>query len=137
MFFWNRIVITINSGEAGVLYQRLFGGTVTDFVYDEGIHLVLPWDTMYIYNVRIQTKLHDFEVLTNRGLPITLTLAIRYRPEYETVGLLHQQVGPDYVNTIIVPQIESELRKQIGHYNPEAWRRGFRKSIISGYGLAA
>jgi len=119
VFFWNRIVITINSGEAGVLYQRLFGGTVTDFVYDEGIHLVLPWDTMYIYNVRIQTKLHDFEVLTNRGLPITLTLAIRYRPEYETVGLLHQQVGPDYVNTIIVPQIESELRKQIGHYNPE------------------
>jgi regulator of protease activity HflC (stomatin/prohibitin superfamily) len=119
VFFWNRIVITISSGEAGVLYQRLFGGTVTDYVYAEGIHLVLPWDTMYIYNVRIQTKLHDFEVLTNRGLPITLTLAIRYRPEYETVGILHQQVGPDYVNTIIVPQIESELRKQIGHYNPE------------------
>lgn len=119
VFFWNRIVITITSGEAGVLYQRLFNGTVTDYVFDEGIHFILPWDTMYIYNVRIQTELHDFEVLTNRGLPITLTLAIRYRPEYETLGVLHQQVGPDYVNTIIVPQIESELRKHIGHYNPE------------------
>ncbi|TGO03756.1 hypothetical protein PN36_00340 [Candidatus Thiomargarita nelsonii] len=119
VFFFNRIFITINSGEAGVLYQRFSAGTVTDYVYAEGIHLVAPWDTMYIYNVRIQTQLHDFEVLTNRGLPINLTLAIRYRPEYETVGLLHQQVGPNYLNTIIVPEIESELRKHIGHYNPE------------------
>ena len=35
------------------------------------------------------------------------------------LSVLHQQVGPDYVNTIIIPQIESILRKEIGHYNPE------------------
>ncbi|RKZ80931.1 MAG: prohibitin family protein, partial [Candidatus Parabeggiatoa sp. nov. 1] len=54
-FFWPRIVISINSGEAGVLYWRFFGGTETDRVYAEGIHVIAPWDTMYIYNVRIQT----------------------------------------------------------------------------------
>jgi regulator of protease activity HflC (stomatin/prohibitin superfamily) len=63
--------------------------------------------------------LHELEVLTNRGLPINLELAIRFQPEYETVGVLHQEVGPDYVNTIIVPDIDSILRKNIGHYNPE------------------
>jgi regulator of protease activity HflC (stomatin/prohibitin superfamily) len=119
VFFWQRIVITINSGEAGVLYWRFFGGTETDRVYPEGIRVIAPWDKMYIYNVRIQTQLHSFEVLTNRGLPIHLTLAIRYRPEYEMLAVLHQQVGPDYVNTIIVPEVESVLRKEIGHHNPE------------------
>jgi len=118
-FFWPRIVITISSGEAGVLYWRFFGGTETDHVYSEGIHVVAPWDQMYIYNVRVQTVLHELEVLTNRGLPIHLELAIRFQPEYETVGVLHQEVGPDYVNTIIVPDIDSILRKDIGHYNPE------------------
>ncbi|MEK8018732.1 MAG: prohibitin family protein [Candidatus Parabeggiatoa sp.] len=118
-FFWLRIVISINSGEAGVLYWRFFGGTETDHVYSEGIHLVAPWDKMYIYNVRVQTVLHELEVLTNRGLPIHLVLAIRFQPEYETLGVLHQEVGPDYVNTIIVPDIDSVLRKEIGHYNPE------------------
>ena len=118
VFFYKRIIITIQSGETGVLYMR-FGGTVTDYVYPEGIHLIAPWDKMYIYNVRIQTKFHDFEVLTNRGLPIQLSLAIRFRPEYEMVAVLHQQVGPDYINTIIIPGIESILRKEIGHYNPE------------------
>jgi regulator of protease activity HflC (stomatin/prohibitin superfamily) len=118
-FFWSRIVITIQSGEAGVLYWRFFGGTETDHVYPEGIRLVAPWDQMFIYNVRVQTVLHELEVLTNRGLPIHLDLAIRFQPEYETVGVLHQEVGPDYINTIIVPDIDSVLRKNLGHYNPE------------------
>jgi len=119
IFLWPRIVITLNSGEAGVLYWRFFGGTETDHVYSEGIHIIAPWDTMSIYNVRVQTVLHKLEVLTNRGLPINLELAIRFQPEYETVGVLHQEVGPDYVNTIIVPDIDSVLRKDIGHHNPE------------------
>ncbi len=118
-YFFPRIVITLNSGEAGVLYWRFFGGTETDHVYSEGLHIIAPWDTMYIYNVRVQTVLHELEVLTNRGLPIHLELAIRFQPEYETVGVLHQEVGPDYVNTIIVPDIDSVLRKDIGHHNPE------------------
>lgn len=117
-FFWPQIVITINSGEGGVLYRRFFG-TVTDKVYTGGIHVIYPWDTMYIYNGRIQTVLHDFDVLTNQGLPIHLSLAIRFRPEYEMLGLLHQQVGPDYINTIITPQVESVLRKRLSPYNPE------------------
>jgi regulator of protease activity HflC (stomatin/prohibitin superfamily) len=117
-FLWTQIVITINSGEGGVLYRRFFG-TVTDKVYTEGIYLIYPWDTMYIYNGRIQTVLHDFDVLTNQGLPIHLSLAIRFRPEYEMLGLLHQQVGPDYINTIITPQVESVLRKRLSPRTPE------------------
>jgi regulator of protease activity HflC (stomatin/prohibitin superfamily) len=133
IYFWDYLFITIDSGEAGVLYKRFGGGTVTEYVYPEGFRIVAPWDKMHIYNVRIQTVLHDFRVLTNKGLPITLTLAIRFRPEYEMVGLLHKNVGPDYVNTIIIPQIESVLRKQIGQYNPEEIyvnREGFLDKII-------
>lgn len=117
-FLWPQIVITINSGEGGVLYKRFFG-TVTDRVYTEGLYVIFPWDTMYIYNGRIQTVLHDFDVLTNQGLPIHLSLAIRFRPEYEMLGLLHQQVGPDYISTIITPEVESVLRKRLSPYNPE------------------
>ena len=118
-FFLPSIIITIHSGEAGVLYKWYFG-TVTDNVYPEGVHVLYPWDTLYIYNVRIQTVMHDFDILTNKGLPINISLAVRYRPEYEMLGVLHQQVGPDYVNTIIIPQVESVLRKRLSLYDPEA-----------------
>ncbi len=119
IYLWPFTFIFIDSGQAGVHYRLFQGGTVIDYVYPEGFHLIPPWDKMTIYNTRVQTILHDFNVLTNRGLPVSLRLAIRFRPEYELLGVLHQNVGPDYVNTIIIPQIESVLRKNIGHLNPE------------------
>lgn len=117
-FFW-RIFIIVHSGEAGVLYRLLTTGTETNYIYPEGFQLIWPWDTMYIYDVRVQTVKHELMVLTNQGLPITLRLAIRFRPEYDMVALLHKNVGPDYVEKIIIPQIESVLRRNIGQLNPE------------------
>lgn len=119
IFFWPRVVITIHSGESGVFYSLLFGGTDIDYAYPEGLHIILPWDVMTIYDTRVQTVLHEFSVLTNRGLPIGLKIAIRYRPELDMLGKLHQDVGPNYVQKIIIPQIESVLRKGIGEHQPE------------------
>ncbi|ALG69298.2 prohibitin family protein [Beggiatoa leptomitoformis] len=116
---WTRIFVVVHSGEAGVLYRLFTSGTVTNYVYPEGLQVINPFNTMTIYNVRVQILLHDFEVLTNRGLPITLRLAIRFRPIYELIGVLHKEVGPDYPNKIILPQIESVLRKRIGKLTPE------------------
>jgi regulator of protease activity HflC (stomatin/prohibitin superfamily) len=117
--FWKRIVIWIDTGEGGVLYRPFQGGTVTDQVFTEGIHLLLPFNNMTNYDARIQIIRHEFDVLTNRGLPVTLKIAVRYRPIFELLGVLHQRVGPDYPNKIILPQIESVLRKGLGTHSPE------------------
>lgn len=119
LFFFSRIFIVVRSGEAGVLYRMLTTGTETNYIFPEKLHIISPWNTMHIYNVRVQTHYHGLTVLTNKGLPITLKLATRFKPEYDMVGLLHKHVGPDYVEKIIVPQIESVLRKNIGQLNPE------------------
>jgi regulator of protease activity HflC (stomatin/prohibitin superfamily) len=118
VFFFNRIVITIESGEAGVLYRR-FSGTETDTIYSEGLYIISPLDTMHIYEVRKQVALHEFDVISNKGLTIHLSLAVRYRPEYELLGILHQRIGPKYLDRVILPQIESVMRKQLGHYSAE------------------
>ena len=101
------------------MYRTFTTGTQTDIVYPEGRHIVWPFNQLTRYSTRTQILLHEFTVLTNRGLPIDLRLAVRYHPIYELVGLLHQQVGPEYPERIILPQIESVLRRQIGQYSPE------------------
>lgn len=118
-YYFRTIFVVIQPGEAGVLYRLFQGGTVTDRVFGEGLHVVQPWNKMYVYNVRIQTVKRDLAVLTNKGLPIHLALAIRYRPQRELLAVMHQEVGPKYVDTIVVPQIESVLRKNIGREDPE------------------
>ncbi len=118
VLLWNRIVITANVGEAGVLFRR-FTGTEIDKIYKEGVHFISPLDIMTIYETRNQIALHEFEVLSVKGLRIHLAIAIRFRPQYDMLTVLHQRIGPDYLQRVVLPQIESVMRKQLGGYNAD------------------
>ena len=115
----DRVVVLIGPGEAGVLYRTLAGGTDIETVYPEGLQLLWPWDKMFIYNGRVQESAHEFNVLTVNGLKIHLDLSIRYRPEYNLVAKLHKDVGEDYVNIVVIPEIENVLRVLIGRLSAE------------------
>lgn len=119
VFLSPRIIYNVGPGQAGVLWLRFFGGTVVDKVHPEGIRFIFPWDKLYIYNVRIQEIKHEMDVLSKNGLTFHLKISIRYRPEYDFIGLLHKQVGPDYLEKVVIPQVESVLRTTIGKYLPE------------------
>lgn len=112
------MVITVESGHAAVLFRR-FSGTEIDKIYEEGLHIFNPLDQVYIYEIRNQIALHSFDVISIKGLTIHLSLAIRYRPEISLLGILHQKIGPDYLQRVIVPQIESVMRKELGSYTAE------------------
>jgi regulator of protease activity HflC (stomatin/prohibitin superfamily) len=113
ILFWNRIFITVQAGEGGVLYKRFSGGTVVDELYGEGLHLIYPWNIMAIYNLRVQNELHDLDVLTKEGLKITIKMAIRYHPDRNMVGVLHKFVGQDYFKIVVLPEIEATVRSYV------------------------
>jgi regulator of protease activity HflC (stomatin/prohibitin superfamily) len=119
LFLAPSIFIIVRSGEIGVLYRLFSGGTVTDRVYDEGLHVIFPWNRMYIYNVRVQEEKRSLDVLTKKGLMINLQLSVRYRPEREFAGVLHQRVGPDYLEKIVIPEVESVVRTTVGRMTAE------------------
>lgn len=115
----NRIVHNIGPGELGVVWSRFGGGTVLDRTYGEGIRLIVPWNRMYVYNIRVQ-EIHDaVTVLSSNGLPITITYSCRYHPFPGTLPALHQQYGPGYVDSLVKPEVISALRGVIGNYRPE------------------
>ncbi|MDT4332332.1 prohibitin family protein [Methylomonas sp. MED-D] len=113
-YFYQTMFITIKAGEAGVLYKRFAGGTVTDRVYKEGFHIIFPWNSMAIYNTRVQQQGHSLSVLTQEGLRIELIVSIRYYPERDSVGILHQKIGPDYLEKIVIPEVDHTLRVHAG-----------------------
>ena len=119
IYLWPRIFIIIPPGNAGVLYRPFGGGTETVRIYPERLHIINPFNTMYIYEVRERTIRYEFVALSKRGLPIDLAIAIRFLPIYEMLGLLHKDIGPDYVNRIVLPQVESVIRKKVGQRTAE------------------
>jgi len=118
VMLWHRTVITIYSGESGVLFKR-WSGTVIDKVYGEGIYIIPPWDIMTKYSLRVQELKHTIPILSNQGLEIDVKLSIRFRPDPTMLGVLHQRVGPDYVRRVVIPEVEAVVRKQFGQLNDE------------------
>lgn len=106
----------VGPGEAGVLYKTFWGGTVTrpSSTYGEGIHIIYPWDSFYIYDVRIQEKNTVIDVITKDGLTLEVEISVRFHPNVSTLGLLHKYVGPDYIENVIAPEIEATTRDIIG-----------------------
>jgi len=119
VFFFDRIVISIHPGELGVLWRRLGGGTQIDTVYREGLHIILPINKMYIYNVRTQQFTDTIDVLTVDGLTVKVRYSVRYFLEKDTLPLLHQRVGPDYVTVVVRPEVRSVMRVVFGQFKPE------------------
>jgi len=119
VFFFNRIVISIHSGELGVLWRWLGGGTQIDTVYREGVHVIWPFNRMYIYNVRKQQFTDTISVLTVDGLTVSVRYSVRYFLEKDTLPLLHQRIGPNYVNVVVRPEVRSVMRMVFGQYRPE------------------
>src|SRR6056297_591307 len=130
--FADRIVVTVRSGEAAVLFRWLSGTEMNEF-YGEGLHLNWPWNRMTVYDVRLQTRERTYTMLTKGGLPIELEIAVRYQPDYRLLPVLHISVGPDYLNKVLFPETEAVLRRAVGQYTPEqiyTSDQGFLESIV-------
>lgn len=119
VLLWPYVVVTIRSGEVGVKYSPLFGGTVMDKTYSEGLHLLLPWDTMNRYNTRLQHEDIDIPVLSRGGLSVDMKVSVYYAPIVERVAELHRDIGPDYKEILIKPIVSSSIRNTVGSYWPE------------------
>lgn len=119
IFFSHRIFVVIGPGSVGVMYRPLFGGTVVDHIYSEGLQVTMPWNRVYIYDTRIGETKRVLHALTRDGLSVELDLSIRHHPEISTVGILHQAVGPEYVEKIVVPEVFAVVRRAIGNRTAE------------------
>ncbi|WP_343486373.1 prohibitin family protein [Allomuricauda sp. d1] len=126
----SKSAVNISAGEAGVLWKRFGGGVVTDEPpLGEGFHLVAPWNKVYVYEVRRQEIFEKMKVLSSNGLDIQLDASAWYKPNYEELGKLHQQIGENYLDRIILPTIRSAARSVVGRYTPEQLYSSKRDAI--------
>ena len=125
----NTTFLTIDPGEKGVLFKRFGGGIQKEKVYDQGFHVIMPWNKMYIYDVRIDEEFESMDVLSKNGLSIKVELSYRFQPLAEQIGYLHDDIGPQYVDRIIRPEIRSATREVIGKYLPEELYSTKREAI--------
>jgi len=126
----SKSAVTIGSGEAGVLYKTFGGGVVTDEPpLGEGFHIVAPWNRVYVYEVRQQELFEKMKVLSSNGLEIQIDASAWYQPVDSKLGVLHQNLGENYLDRVIKPAIRSAARSVVGRYTPEQLYSSKRDAI--------
>jgi regulator of protease activity HflC (stomatin/prohibitin superfamily) len=114
ILFYDSMVVTVPSGHIGVFFNRFVGGTDLRHTYGEGIHLIFPWDNMFIYDCRSQKADYDIVVLVEGGLRVVVHSSIIWRviPDYAPV--LHVSAGHDYQTILIAPAMTAAIRTSAG-----------------------
>jgi regulator of protease activity HflC (stomatin/prohibitin superfamily) len=126
------MLITVPSGHVGVLWKRFNGfdfycwcfvgrGTILEprELRDEGLHIILPWDKLFIYNLRLQSSTQTYNAISKDGVNVTIQITIRFQLFHNPIAVLHKFIGPDYLLSLISPEIGSQAREVISQYSAE------------------
>lgn len=118
--FWNEVIISVPAGHVGVKWSRFFGGTVVTGPHmSEGTHAVFPWDKVTIYDGRLQVHSIQYEVASKEGLHVQINLSFRWHLSPHNAAKLHKAIGPDYLNSLLVPEVGSVLRDRASKHTAE------------------
>ena len=130
LVLWPHVVIKIPAGFLGVLYRPFSNGVVENSVLDEGYKFILPWNSVVQYNGRIQLKKLELDVLTSDQLRSKVAVTFQFEVNPYTLPLLHKFVGPQYVDTLVVPEVTSITREMFGRLgSSQAFTSGINQVI--------
>ena len=114
-------LVTVPSGYVGVLWKRFGGGTVLNpnLLKNEGMRITLPWNQVFLYDLRLQSATQTYNAISRDGISLTASINIRFRLKRDAVPQLHQSIGPNYVNSLIAPEIGNRTREVMAGYTAE------------------
>jgi regulator of protease activity HflC (stomatin/prohibitin superfamily) len=118
-WLFDSIFINVYPGHAGVLWRRFSGGTDLKHVYGGGLWIINPFNRFYDYETRLQQRETEFTALSTNGLTLNIRASVRFRPIVKDLPLLHEEVGPEYIERVVIHQTQSIIRKVIGTYSPD------------------
>jgi prohibitin 2 len=115
------VFVTVPTGHVGILWKRFRGGTQLDprALKDEGLRVLLPWDKLFLYDLRLQTTTDTYNAISKDGVNLAATINIRFRLKHDAVPQLHQSIGPDYISRMLRPEIGNRAREIIAEYTAE------------------
>src|SRR6266446_2072739 len=115
------MVVTVPSGEVGVLWKRFGGGTVLDprRLKNEGFNLISPWNEVFLYDLRLQSFTESYNAISSDGVSLTASVNVRFRLQRDSVPVLHQGIGPNYKQVLVQSGIGSLTREFMAQYTAE------------------
>lgn len=108
---------TVDAGHRGVVVRL---GSVQPEILPEGYAFVRPFiDRIVELEVRIQKVQGVADCASKDMQQVRLDIAANLNPDPTKVGVLFQEVGPEYMNRIVVPAIQESAKSVTARFTAE------------------
>jgi regulator of protease activity HflC (stomatin/prohibitin superfamily) len=122
-----KTILIIDAGEMAVIFNQVSGDLSTRF---PGTNILIPGlqkEVMYDTRVLTYTMAATFaegepkgddaiETLTKDGQIVKMDLSVRFHIDPTRLTNLHREIGPDYINKVVRPEIRNQIRLAVSAY---------------------
>ena len=110
------VFATVPTGHTGVVTTL---GKVEDYVYDEGLHVKLPWQKVTNMDNRTQRATIQTEASSADIQQVDVLCSVNYSVDRETSQKLFGNVGASYYETVMEPRIFNDIKTVFANYTAE------------------
>ena len=114
LYYFGRYLIpfktTLEPGQVAAIYKRFDGGTQSKTVTEPEFYTA-GWNEVNVYDLTPAPVEHSIDVLSQAGIPCEIQYKVEWVLNSDDVWSVHKNVGPDYVEVILIPEINSALRR--------------------------
>lgn len=111
--------VTIQLDEIGILYNIFLNKISTDTTYKYGTHIIPNHDSLIIYSIRQKEDVTSLSALSKDDEEIKLKMRYWYNPKPDSIVKIHNEIGKEYKERIIIPSIRSVIRTILSKYSSE------------------
>lgn len=107
---------SVPTGYTGILTTF---GKVEDSNLEAGVHVIAPWQNIVLMDNRVQKQSLDTQAFSSDIQQVDVRLTVTYTINKAAAANLYQQVGLNYYDSIIYPQLMENTKTVFAYYTAE------------------
>ncbi|KIP05168.1 hypothetical protein PHLGIDRAFT_108574 [Phlebiopsis gigantea 11061_1 CR5-6] len=112
----NASLFNVDGGHRGIKYTRLHG--ITDTIYAEGTHFVVPWfETPILFDIRAKPRSIASLTGTKDLQMVNITCRVLSRPATNQLPTIYKELGPDYDERVLPSIVNEVLKSVVAQFN--------------------
>ena len=116
VIFAGTCIRSVPTGYTGILTTF---GKVEDSNLEAGVHVIAPWQNIVLMDNRVQKQSMDTQAFSSDIQQVDVRLTVTYTINKSAAANLYEQVGLNYYDSIIYPQLMENTKTVFANYTAE------------------
>jgi len=110
---------TLNPSEEAIMFYPFGDGLDKENIQKQGFHMKAPWNDNIVYDISEISSDETMDITDKSGLPLHVDVTVRFSPQIDKIGHLHEKFKGDYQARFVIPEARSITRQIMAQFTAE------------------